>query len=137
MKNESKEIVLEEGEKYKRVARKPEQSEPECVIINSLEKNLNGEWIEDTDEALYIEFSDITKIWIEDTDEALYIEFSDITKIYKAWGEKSKGDIFVEHIQSHLKPGQEVICKICNKTVGEIYQELKSEKEQANKGGKG
>jgi len=116
MKNESKEIVLEE--KYKRVARKPEQSEPECVIINSLEKNLNGEWI-------------------EDTDEALYIEFSDITKIYKAWGEKSKGDIFVEHIQSHLKPGQEVICKICNKTVGEIYQELKSEKEQANKGGKG
>jgi len=59
-----------------------------------------------------------------------------LNQIYEVWGKKSKGDIFVEHIQSHLKPGQEVICKICNKTVDEIYQELKSEKEQSNKGDK-
>lgn len=71
MKNEPKEIVLEKGEKYKRVARKPEQSEPEFITINNFEKNLNGEWI-------------------EDTDEPLYIEFSDIIKIYKAWGKKKE-----------------------------------------------
>jgi len=71
MKNKPKEIVLEEGEKYKRVARKPEQSEPEFIIIDNFEKNLNGEWI-------------------EDTDEPLYIEFSDIIKIYKAWGKKKE-----------------------------------------------
>ena len=30
---------------------------------------------------------------------------------------------FVEHIKSHLKPGEKVICKICNKSVEEIYIE--------------
>jgi len=27
---------------------------------------------------------------------------------------------FIEHIQQHLEPGQEVICKICGKTAREI-----------------
>ena len=30
---------------------------------------------------------------------------------------------FVTHIQSHLKQGEEVICKICNKTAKEICNE--------------
>ena len=34
-------------------------------------------------------------------------------------GEKSD-DKFIEHIQSHLRPDQEVICKICGKTAREI-----------------
>lgn len=29
---------------------------------------------------------------------------------------------FIEHIQQHLKPGQEVICKICGKTAEEIIE---------------
>ena len=29
-------------------------------------------------------------------------------------------DVFIQHIQSHLKPDQEVVCKICGKTAREI-----------------
>ena len=31
-----------------------------------------------------------------------------------------EGVVFIEHIKSHLQPGQEVICKICGKSVMEI-----------------
>ena len=31
---------------------------------------------------------------------------------------------FIAHIQSHLKPGQEVVCKICGKTAKEICHEI-------------
>jgi hypothetical protein len=31
---------------------------------------------------------------------------------------------FIRHIQAHLKPGEEVICKICGKTVKEIDNEI-------------
>jgi len=30
------------------------------------------------------------------------------------------GDLFVKHIKSHLKDNQQVICKICGKSVDEI-----------------
>jgi hypothetical protein len=33
---------------------------------------------------------------------------------------KPKDDIFIKHIQSHLKPNEEVICKICGRTAKEI-----------------
>lgn len=33
-------------------------------------------------------------------------------------------DIFIAHIQSHLKPGQEVVCKICGKSAKEIIHEI-------------
>ena len=32
---------------------------------------------------------------------------------------------FIDHIKSHLKEGQEVICKICGKTAKEILNETK------------
>lgn len=35
------------------------------------------------------------------------------------------GDVgikFIEHIQAHLKPGQEVICKICGKSAKAIAE---------------
>jgi hypothetical protein len=32
-------------------------------------------------------------------------------------------DKFISHIQAHLKPGEEVICKICGKTAKEIINE--------------
>lgn len=32
----------------------------------------------------------------------------------------SKEEIFVRHIESHLEKGQEVICKICGKTIDQI-----------------
>ncbi len=35
------------------------------------------------------------------------------------------GKIFVQHIQSHLQPTQEVICKICGKTISQIWKEEK------------
>jgi len=38
---------------------------------------------------------------------------------------KKSAEIFVDHIKSHLKPGENVICKICGKTVEEIYLENK------------
>lgn len=46
---------------------------------------------------------------------------------------KNKGTVFVEHIQKHLKEvfpenaNVNVICKICGKSVEEIYQEYKKE----------
>ena len=36
---------------------------------------------------------------------------------------ESKDDIFIKHIQKHLKEGQEVICKICGKTAKEIQKQ--------------
>ena len=35
-------------------------------------------------------------------------------------GKVPKDNIFISHIQAHLKEGQEVICKICGKTAKEI-----------------
>lgn len=35
------------------------------------------------------------------------------------------GHIFIKHIENHLKEGEQVICKICNKTVDDIYEEDK------------
>lgn len=35
------------------------------------------------------------------------------------------GHIFIRHIQDHLKEGEQVICKICNKTADDIYEEDK------------
>lgn len=32
------------------------------------------------------------------------------------------GTKFIEHIQAHLKPGQEVICKICGKSAKAIAE---------------
>jgi hypothetical protein len=38
---------------------------------------------------------------------------------------KAKGTVFIEHIKAHLlgEENQDVICKICEKTVDEIYEE--------------
>ncbi len=33
-------------------------------------------------------------------------------------------NIFIRHIAAHLKPGQEVVCKICGKTAKEIINEI-------------
>ena len=37
---------------------------------------------------------------------------------------------FVEHIQEHLKSSEKVICKICGKTIDEIYEESEKEVEE-------
>ena len=39
----------------------------------------------------------------------------------------SRDNIFIEHIQSHLKEGQEVICKICGKSANAIVAEQERE----------
>ena len=36
---------------------------------------------------------------------------------------KSRGDVFVEHIEEHLEGNDDVMCKICGKTVDEIFAE--------------
>lgn len=47
---------------------------------------------------------------------------------------KAKGTVFVEHIKEHLNLNayrlydEKVICKICGKTVEEIYEEYKEAK---------
>ena len=35
-----------------------------------------------------------------------------------------KSDVFVEHIQKHLDKKQLVVCKICGKSIDEIYNEF-------------
>lgn len=43
---------------------------------------------------------------------------------------KAKGTVFIEHIKSHLKEMHvegHVLCKICDMTVDEIYEEWKKE----------
>ena len=37
--------------------------------------------------------------------------------------EGMKGEIFIEHIQKHLRVGDKVICKICGKDVDTIAEE--------------
>jgi len=37
---------------------------------------------------------------------------------------RSAAEKFVAHIQNHLSPGQDVICKICGKTVNEIANQV-------------
>lgn len=47
---------------------------------------------------------------------------------------KAKGTVFIEHIEGHLNQNsyrlydEKVICKICEKTVEEIYEEWKERK---------
>ena len=52
---------------------------------------------------------------------------NDLISAIKQWAIKQKEDnsglydkAFIEHIQSHLKNGEEVICKICGKSAREI-----------------
>lgn len=40
---------------------------------------------------------------------------------------KSKDDIFIKHIQSHLQKGQEVVCKICGKSADAILAKWRKE----------
>jgi len=42
--------------------------------------------------------------------------------IYQHFGvpDVEKDDIFISHIKSHLKEGQEVVCKICGQSAKEI-----------------
>ena len=40
---------------------------------------------------------------------------------------QSQDNIFIRHIQSHLKEGEEVICKICEKTAKEIIENTQSQ----------
>ena len=37
--------------------------------------------------------------------------------------EGMKGELFIQHIQKHLKDNEKVICKICNKDVDTIAEE--------------
>jgi len=52
---------------------------------------------------------------------------------------REKAEVFVKHIENHLKkenPEWEVICKICGKTIDEIYEaflERMGEKEKVVK----
>lgn len=58
-------------------------------------------------------------------------------KIEKKLKAGEKGRIFIEHIQKHLSEREQVICKICHKTVDEIYEEAKMIKEGSKVNGKG
>ena len=42
------------------------------------------------------------------------------------------GAVFVEHVINHLRVGEEVICKICGKTVAEIAAESSQPAVQAD-----
>lgn len=46
---------------------------------------------------------------------------------YETANTKTKDDIFIQHIQSHLKPNEKVICKICKKSAEEIIKEAQNE----------
>ncbi|KKM69049.1 hypothetical protein LCGC14_1454690 [marine sediment metagenome] len=46
---------------------------------------------------------------------------------------EQKGCVFVEHIQSHLKDNEEVICTICNKTHKEICPKCKASQDEVPK----
>ena len=35
----------------------------------------------------------------------------------------SKSEIFIRHVQAHLEPDQFVICKICGKSMEQIFEE--------------
>ena len=41
--------------------------------------------------------------------------------------EGEKGRLFIEHIQGHLQEGEQVVCKICDMSVDEIYVKHKKE----------
>ena len=48
---------------------------------------------------------------------------------------KNKGTVFIEHIQKHLDEmgiDGEVICKICDMNVDEIFKEYKKEARREN-----
>ena len=49
---------------------------------------------------------------------------SQLSAPLKAWNniinELQKDDTFISHIETHLKAGEEVICKICGRTAKEI-----------------
>ena len=67
--------------------------------------------------------------WEEDN---FFNKCSDCNDEYVRWlAGKTKEQLFVKHIEKHLKDldmsGQCVCCKICGKTIDEIYQDIKNE----------
>lgn len=56
--------------------------------------------------------------------ELLSLENKNLRKILDVMSaNKLRGEVFIKHIKAHLKEDEVVICKICNKTVDEIYNE--------------
>lgn len=54
--------------------------------------------------------------------EGLTLENQGLMRINNALAtKKTRGEAFIVHIENHLKQGDKVICKICGKTVDEIY----------------
>jgi hypothetical protein len=57
-----------------------------------------------------------------DTLEGLSLENQGLMRINNALAtKKTRGEAFVAHIEGHLQEGDKVICKICGKSVDEIY----------------
>lgn len=57
-------------------------------------------------------------------------DFHEKIKQDRIFAERTKAEIFVEHVESHLEAYSEVdklprkvICKICNQTIDEIYEQ--------------
>ena len=73
-----------------------------------IETNIEGLGIEERRESYYIYELDSKKEHIFQFKENGIVEISKdfLKKILKFFNEKSKGDVFVEHIQNHLDKGE-------------------------------
>jgi len=95
----------------------------EEILIETLEgimKGSAGDWlVEGVNGEIYPIKNDI----FEKTYENIDIVPLKLRKPIIEINELNKGNVFIKHIQNHLEQNQEVICKICNKTVDEIYDE--------------
>ena len=79
-------------------------------------------------------------VWHNDTADRVIVErnwfqrmlypicFATCTEVMKSSQLKIKiesAEKFINHIKSHLNPGENVVCKICGKSVEEIYMDGK------------
>ena len=62
------------------------------------------------------------------------ILFSNKIWVCEECEEKERNSIFINHIKDHLKEGEVVICKICNKSADEIINDALEEQDEVKHG---
>lgn len=102
-------------------------SDIEERVLNTLESTFHGRsaYVEEVAEATGMGLvKTMTAVqWLASKGRIKTETAGDKVKTVKA----IKSLVFVEHIQEHLNDGEEVVCKICDKTLEEIWEEKERE----------
>ena len=96
-----------------------------CNIVNELKQEIERlkKEVENRYKDWLICSNTCDKFETENEEEKALVQ--QLRKNYLKLLAERKDNIFINHIQEHLKKGQKVVCKICGKTAKEIVDEFR------------